>query len=165
MRRLGFFGVDGVTISWSQEVEARARGGAPKRKAFCLGGGDDGAGSGDRSRASHLLDGRIKELVRRYLETVKQELGQLTEPYGAANGDAHKEATTMWSKLFGGGDELPRDKVDAVVRIIDRYLAEEAELGRLQSEKQTIHPRDLPPDKRRALIEEVFARIANTRKK
>ena len=52
----------------------------------------------------------------------------------------------MWSKLFGGGDGLPRDKVDAVVRIIDRYLAEEAELRRLQREKQTIHPRDLPPD-------------------
>jgi hypothetical protein len=63
----------------------------------------------------------------------------------------------MWNKLFGGGDGLPRAKVDAVVRVVDRYLAEEAELRGLQSEKQTIHPRDLPPDKRRALIEEVFA--------
>jgi hypothetical protein len=71
----------------------------------------------------------------------------------------------MWSKLFGGGDGLPREKVDAVVRIIDRYLDEEADLRGLQSEKQTIHPRDLPPDKRRELIEEVFARIANTKKK
>ena len=71
----------------------------------------------------------------------------------------------MWSKLFGGGDGLPRDKVDAVVRIIDRYLAEEAELRRLQSEKQTIHPRDLPPDKRRALIEEVFASLEDNGRK
>jgi hypothetical protein len=28
----------------------------------------------------------------------------------------------MWSKLFGGGDEMPRAKVDAVMRVIDRYL-------------------------------------------
>jgi hypothetical protein len=71
----------------------------------------------------------------------------------------------MWSKLFGGGDVLPREKVDAVVHVIDRYLAEEAELRRLQSEKQTIHPRDLPPTKRRARIEEVFAILANTSRK
>ncbi len=63
----------------------------------------------------------------------------------------------MWNKLFGSGDWLPRERVDAVVRIVDRYLSEEAELRGLQTEKQTIHPRDLPPDKRRALIEEVFA--------
>ena len=71
----------------------------------------------------------------------------------------------MWSKLFGGGEGLPREKVDAVVHVLDRYLAEEAELRRLHSEKQTIHPRDLPPDKRRALIEEVFAIFADTREK
>jgi hypothetical protein len=71
----------------------------------------------------------------------------------------------MWSKLFGGGDGLPREKVDAVVHIIDRYLAEEAELRRLQSERQTIHPKDLPSDERRALIEEVFAILADTKKK
>ena len=71
----------------------------------------------------------------------------------------------MWSKLFGGGDALPREKVDAVVRLIDRYLAEEAKLHRLQSEKQTIHPRDLSAEKRRALIEEVFAILADTRTK
>ena len=69
----------------------------------------------------------------------------------------------MWSKLFGGSDGLTREKVDAVVHVIDRYLAEEAELRRLQSEKQTIHPRDLPPDKRRALIEEVFAILENNK--
>jgi hypothetical protein len=69
----------------------------------------------------------------------------------------------MWSKLFSGGDGLPREKVDAVVHVIDRYLAEEAELRRLQSERQTIHPRDLPPDKRRALIEEVFAILADNK--
>ena len=63
----------------------------------------------------------------------------------------------MWNKLFGGGDGIPREKVDAVVRVIDRYLGEEATLRSLQSEKQTIHPKDLPPDKRRALTEEVFA--------
>jgi hypothetical protein len=118
-----------------------------------------------RSRGSSLLDGRTKELVRGCRKAAKQELTQLAEPYGVANGDVHKEASTMWSKLFGGGDELPREKVDAVVHVIDRYLTEEAELRRLQSEKQTIHPRDLPPDKRRALIEEVFAILANTRKK
>jgi hypothetical protein len=71
----------------------------------------------------------------------------------------------MWSKLFGGGDGLPREKVDAVIHVIDRYLAEEAELRRLHSERQTIHPRDLPPDKRGALIEEVFAILASTRKR
>lgn len=41
----------------------------------------------------------------------------------------------------------------AVGRVIDRYLAEGSKLCRLQTEKQTIHPRDLLPDKRRALIE------------
>ena len=71
----------------------------------------------------------------------------------------------MWSKLFGGGDGLPREKVDAVVRVIDRYLAEEAELRGLQSERQTLHPRDLTPYKRRALIEEVFVILASTRKR
>jgi hypothetical protein len=75
-----------------------------------------------------------------------------------------EEVTTMWDKLFGGGYALPREKVDAAVRLIDRYLAEEAELRRLQSERQTIHPRDLPPDKRRALIEEVFTILADTKK-
>ena len=71
----------------------------------------------------------------------------------------------MWGKLFGGGDALPREKVDAVVRVVDRYLSEEAELRMLQTERQTIHPRDLPPDKRRALIEEVFTILEDTRKK
>jgi hypothetical protein len=46
----------------------------------------------------------------------------------------------MWSKLFGGGDGLPREKVDAVVHVIDRYLAEEAELRRLQSRRQEPYP-------------------------
>lgn len=71
----------------------------------------------------------------------------------------------MWSKLFGGGDRLPRERVDAVVRVVDRYLSEEAKLRGLQSEKQTIHPRDLPPDKRRALIEEVFVILGETGKR
>ncbi len=71
----------------------------------------------------------------------------------------------MWSKLFGSGDGLPRETVDAVVRVIDRYLAEEAELRGLESVRQTVHPRDLPPDRRRALIEEVFAILASTRKR
>lgn len=70
----------------------------------------------------------------------------------------------MWGKLFGGGDGLPREKVDAVVRVIDQYLAEEAELRGLQSDKQTIHPRDLPPDKRQALMDEVFAILGETEK-
>ena len=73
--------------------------------------------------------------------------------------------TAIWGKLFGVGDALPREKVDAVVRVVDRYLSEEAELRRLQTEKQTIHPRDLPPDKRRALIEEVFAILGETGKR
>ncbi len=71
----------------------------------------------------------------------------------------------MWNKLFGGGDGIPREKVEAVVRVVDRYLSEEAELRGLQTEKQTIHPRDLPPDTRRALIEEVFAILEDNRKK
>lgn len=70
----------------------------------------------------------------------------------------------MWNKWFGGDDGLPREKVDAVVRVVDRYLAEEAELRGLQSERQTIHPRDLPPEKRRALIGEVFAILGETKK-
>ena len=71
----------------------------------------------------------------------------------------------MWGKLFGGGDRLPRARADAVVRVVDRYLSEEAELRGLQSEKQTIHPRDLPPDRRRALKEEVFAILGETGKR
>ncbi len=70
----------------------------------------------------------------------------------------------MWNKLFGGGDGLPRAKVDAAVRVVDRYLSEEAELRGFRSEKQTVHPRDLPPDKRRALIEEVFDILGTTGK-
>jgi hypothetical protein len=65
----------------------------------------------------------------------------------------------MWSKLFGGRDELPRANVEAVVRVVDRYLSEEAKLRGLQSERQTIHPRDLSSQERRALVEEVFATI------
>ncbi len=71
----------------------------------------------------------------------------------------------MWNKLFGSGERLPRERVDAVGRIVDRDLSEEAELRGLQTEKQTIHPRDLPPDKRRALIEEVFAILGETGKR
>lgn len=70
----------------------------------------------------------------------------------------------MWSRLTRGGDGLPREKVDAIVRLIDQYLSEEAELRNLQSDKQTIHPRDLPPDKRQALIDEIFS-ILNDEKK
>ena len=51
-----------------------------------------------------------------------------------------------------------------MVRVVDRYLSEEAELRSLQTAKQTIHPRDLPPDKRRALVEEVFAILDETGK-
>ena len=71
----------------------------------------------------------------------------------------------MWSKLFGGGDELSREMIDAMVWVVDRYLSVEAELRGLHTEKQTIHPRDLPPDKRRALIEEVFTILEDNRKK
>jgi|GEM_PF-740543 hypothetical protein len=70
----------------------------------------------------------------------------------------------MWSRLTRGGDGLPREKVDAVVRLIDQYLAEEATLRNLQSDKQTIHPRDLPPAKREALIREIFEILRDTKK-
>jgi hypothetical protein len=70
----------------------------------------------------------------------------------------------MWSRLTRGGNGLPREKVEAVVRLIDRYLAEEAQLRNLQSDKQTIHPRDLPPNKREALIDEIFEILKDTRK-
>jgi hypothetical protein len=70
----------------------------------------------------------------------------------------------MWSRLTRGGDGLPREKVDAVVRLIDQYLAEEANNRNLQSDKQTIHPRDLPPQKREALIEEIFEVLKDSRK-
>ena len=71
----------------------------------------------------------------------------------------------MWSRLTRGGDGLPREKVDAIVRLIDRYLAEEGKLRNLQSDKQTIHPRDLPPQKREALITEIFEILKDTRKR
>ena len=48
------------------------------------------------------------------------------------------------------------------MRVVDRYLSEEARLRGLQSEKQIIHPRDLPPEKLRALVEEVFAILGGT---
>ena len=70
----------------------------------------------------------------------------------------------MWSRLTRGGDGLPREKVDAIVRLIDQYLAEEASLRNLHSDKQTIHPRDLPPDKREALTEEVFEILKDARR-
>ena len=115
-----------------------------------------------RTRGGSLLDLGTKELVRGHLEAANQALGQLAEPCGAptgrrnrANGDAREGVTTMWNKVFGG--RLSRAKVDAVVRVIDRHLSQEAELRGLRGERQTIHPRDLPPDKRRALIEESFA--------
>ena len=76
-----------------------------------------------------------------------------------------EEVTKLWSKLFGADDRLSRENVDSVVRIIDRYLSEEANLCRLQSEKQTIHPRHLPPGKRRALIDEVFGILEDARNK
>ncbi len=71
----------------------------------------------------------------------------------------------MWSRLTRGGDGLPREKVDAIVRLIDQYLAEEATSRNLQSDKQTIHPRDLPPDKREALIDEIFDILRDTNKR
>ena len=71
----------------------------------------------------------------------------------------------MWSRLTRGGDGLPREKVDAIVRLIDRYLAEGAQTRSLQSDKQTIHPRDLPPQKREALIDEIFEILKDTRKR
>jgi hypothetical protein len=43
-----------------------------------------------RSRGSSLLDSRTKELVRGCRKAAKQELTQLAEPYGVANGDVHK---------------------------------------------------------------------------
>ncbi len=71
----------------------------------------------------------------------------------------------MWSRLTRGGDGLPREKVDAIVRLIDQYLAEEATARNLQSDKQTIHPRDLPPDKREALINDIFEILKDTNKR
>ena len=70
----------------------------------------------------------------------------------------------MWSRLTRGGNGLPREKVEAIVRLIDHYLGEEAQLRNLQSDKQTIHPRDLPPHKREALISEIFEILKDTRK-
>jgi hypothetical protein len=52
------------------------------------------------------------------LESGQSRAWQLTTPYGAANDDAHKEVTAMWSKLFGGGEGLPREKVGAVVNVM-----------------------------------------------
>lgn len=70
----------------------------------------------------------------------------------------------MWSRLTRGGDGLPREKVDAIVRLIDQYLSEEADTRNLQSDKQTIHPRDLPPAKREALINDIFEILKDTRR-
>jgi hypothetical protein len=71
----------------------------------------------------------------------------------------------MWSRLTRGGDGLPREKVDAIVRLIDQYLSEEASLRNLQSDKQTIHPRDLPPDRREALIDDIFDILKDKRQR
>ncbi len=57
-----------------------------------------------------------------------------------------------------------REKVDTIVRLIDQYLAEEAIACNLQSDKQTIHPRDLPPEKREALINEIYEILGDARK-
>ncbi|MBA2440883.1 MAG: hypothetical protein H0V53_00530, partial [Rubrobacter sp.] len=43
-------------------------------------------------------------------------------------------------------------------------LGEEADLRNLQSDKQTIHPRDLPPHKREALINEISEIIKDAKK-
>ena len=69
----------------------------------------------------------------------------------------------MWSRLTRGGDGLPREKVDAIVRLIDQYLAEEASLRNLQSDKQTIHPRDLPRQARSA-IDEIFEILKDSKR-
>ena len=71
----------------------------------------------------------------------------------------------MLNKWFGNSDHLPRQKVEAVVKVIDRYLSEEAELHGLQTDKQTMHPRDLPPEKREALISEVFSILEEAKEK
>jgi hypothetical protein len=88
-----------------------------------------------------------------------------TRANGNVREEVPEEARGMWDRLFGGRDEPSRAKVDAVVRVVDRYLSEEARLRGLQSEKQTIYPRDLPPDRRRALIEEVFAILGQAEKR
>jgi hypothetical protein len=69
----------------------------------------------------------------------------------------------MWSRLTRGGDGLPREKVDAIVRLIDQYLAEEASLRNLQSTSNHPPPRP-PPDKREALIEEIFEILKDARR-
>lgn len=71
----------------------------------------------------------------------------------------------MLNKWFGNSNHLPRQKVDAVVKIIDRYLSEEADPQGLQTDKQTMHSRDLPLEKREALINEVFSTLGETGKK
>ena len=69
-----------------------------------------------RSRGNLLHAGlRCRSEV---LESGQSRAWQLTTLYGAANDDAHKEVATMWSKLFGGGEGLPREKVDAVVNVM-----------------------------------------------
>jgi hypothetical protein len=65
-----------------------------------------------------------------------------------------KDADVLVLRLSNGQTALP---------VFGRE--EEAELRRLQTEKQTIYPRDLPPDKRWALIEEVFAILGETGKR
>ena len=52
----------------------------------------------------------------------------------------------MWSRLTRGGDGLPREKVDAIVRLIDQYLAEEAALRNLQSDSGDPSRRKAGPD-------------------
>ena len=74
-------------------------------------------------------------------------------------------ACTGRDHRMGARRRLRREEIDAAVGwIIDRYLAEGSKLRRLQIEKQIIHPRDLLPDKRRALIEEVFTILGETGK-
>lgn len=51
----------------------------------------------------------------------------------------------MWKKWLCEDEGLPRAKIDAVVKVIDRYLSEEAELQRLHTDKQTMQPRTCRP--------------------
>lgn len=51
----------------------------------------------------------------------------------------------MWKKWLCEDEGLPRAKIDAVVKFIDRYLTGEAELQRLHTDKQTMHPRTCRP--------------------
>ena len=71
----------------------------------------------------------------------------------------------MWSRLTRGGDGLPREKVDAIVRLIDQYLAEEANSPKPPVRQTNHSPPGSPARQTRSLVNDVFEILKDTDKR